>query len=1368
MTTHTHNLLKTNTLIFVSLFTIFIQSIFGQEHSNFINIDPSTPKNALNVNEIDQDLHGYIWLNYALGYAKYDGYNYFYSTIEDIFTHTETDDYIDQINKDFKGNMWVISKNGQVAVCDTLGIYHEYDYLKNIPIKLVSSSNNTLFLGDKSGTIYKFNYSTSQIEKITTIPNIAPNAEEFVTIVKDLNGNLFVSTTKGNIYRFTPNEKKLTSITGVFSNYPNRLNITVDLNNNLWIGTEAFGLLVYDIERENFIQDQLFKTPLHNINNEMFLSLFIDSQGYIWAGTDGNGLYRINPNKGSIQHYTHQNNNKFSLSSNTVLDIFEDNHGNIWVASNFGGVNVLPNGNRLINYYEGSDDNTPSRTLSIYKSKNGTLWAGTDGTGITKISPLPNGSFSKTQYFKGNETEKGLYVQAISEDAEHNIWFGTYKNGLWHYNTKRNLFKNIPLLNTKNQKAKDVRTVFTDSKQRIWATSNLSINIYDSNQKLLAQFDNNTKGLKGDIGESIIEDTNGTIWIGCYKGGLFKFNENLADINHSHFTRISYYDETKYINDVAGIRHMSLDNTGMLWLISSQGKLFNVNPYTNTYKSYQDFRPFESLSFRSVLAENKDNIWLSSSNGIIHFNVKDSTTNALLHIDGLQGNSFLTHSAFKDQDGKLYFGGTNGFNSFFPSDIKKKKGNAQLYIYALDILNKPSITLIPDQITSHVNNIKAIKLNPNQSSFSFRFSALDNILNPNYYYAYRLKGFNDQWINVKNERLANYTNIPPGKYVFEVKAGTKKDVWDIPKKAIHITITPTFWNTPMAYVIYGLIAIFIGFTIKKWYDLKKKLILDKISYNKEKELHEEKMKFFAKMSHEIQTPLTLITSPIETMLATADKNGNLLLKQRLQIISNNVKRLSRIAFELTTLRDKELEKTRLFITKNNLYNQLNDIALSFNEQARLKHIDFTINCPKNLSESWYDKDKLEHMVYNLLANAFKFTPKEGNIQLLVTPVNHKNTIKITVSDSGPGISKEELNNIFTLFYQAKSGKKNKGTGIGLALTKELIDLHRGKIEVSSSASEGTTFTITIPIAKDAYLEEERFTNEDQTTSPLHVTEKPTPTKTPETEVKFDKTILIVEDNVELQDFLKELLSTTYNVILAENGSEGYKYAKSKLPDLIISDIMMPEVDGIEMCNLLQNDSLTKHIPVIILTAKNSTLSKISSLESGAIEFINKPFNTNELVLKIKNIIKSTEHIISNFRKESLQNPEIKISKSNNDIFLENLIAAINAKIENPNFKMEELADSLNISYSALYRKCQALTGESLIDLVRQIRLKKAAIVIAKYGYSISEAAYVSGFNDPKYFSKCFKKQYGKSPNVFKREANEMGYKAYLELYKLVD
>jgi len=1339
---------------------------FSQGHRNFKNLSPKLNNKTLSINHTIEDSNGYIWMAHSLGIEKYDGYNYYHIDIKNIFKYVESNDRIVSLKKGNNNTIWVISKNGLVAVCDNQDFFHEPVAFKGKTIHKISINKKGILFATKTGTIYSYN--NDSLHKVTSIPNIQPNSSEIVTLIQTPNKDIYISTDKGKIYQYSISIKELSTLKGPFSDFPGNIHIILDKKNKMWIGTETLGLYSYDLEKRQFLQESIYKKPFYNIKKEMFISLFCDSEGFIWAGTDGGGLYYLNPNNGVIQLFTHHNTNKFSLSSNTILNINEDSNKNIWILTNYGGVNILPKRNNNITYHEGTENNSPAKILSIYKSKNGDLWAGTDGTGVTNIKTKKDGTHFEKQYFSNNNLKKGFYVQSIIEDHQSTIWIGTYKNGLWKYNKNRDLFEKFTIKNSSRHEATDVRTLYTDSKKRIWVASNLSLNLYSSNQILLASFENNTHGLKGSIGESIIEDENGTIWIGYYQGGLFKFNEESSNIKNSSFTQHSYFDEKKFKHDLLGIKFMELADSNNLWLISSNGKLLKYNTTTHTSHTYKEHEAFKNISITSVLKENEDNIWLSSTNGILHFNTKSSNITTYNDIDGLQDNQFLARSAFKDKQGMLYFGGVKGLNIINPIKmVKKTTPRAQLFFNAIEILNQPARSLLPDQITSGINNLQDIRLNSNQSSFSFRFSAINNVLNPNYHYAYRLLNFNHEWIPANKELLATYTNIPSGDYIFEVKAGSKKGAWDVPEKKLIIKIDQPFWNQPLAYVFYFLMLSFIVFGLRKWYLIRKKLIFEKINNKNEKELHALKMDFFAKMSHEIQTPLTLISGPIDNMLERAVKNGNLLLEQRLQIISNNVKRLSRIVFQLTTIRNKELEKIRLFVTKNNLFKELHNLSLSFKEQARFKNIDFTINCPKNLSEAWYDKDKFEHIIYNLLSNAFKFTPKEGNILLTVLPVNNKNSIKLSISDSGPGIPEEELNNIFTLFYQSTLGKQEKGTGIGLALTKELIALHRGKIDVISTPMEGTTFNIVLPITEEAYLEEEKAITYEK---PIETKDIPTKKKSISTTqvTRHNKTILIVEDNIELQMFLKDLLLDSYNILLAENGEEGFHYAKNNLPDLILSDITMPIMDGIEMCQMLHKDHLTKHIPVILLTAKNSTKAKIQGLKSGAIEFINKPFNTNELLLKINNITTSTEHIISKFKKEIISNPEININKSHEDVFLENLYAIIKSKIGNPNFRMEELSEELHMSYSVLYRKCHTLTGKSLIDIVRMLRLKKAAIVIAKYGYSISESAYLSGFNDPKYFSKCFKKQFGKTPNTFKKEAAQMGSEEYLKKFQIDD
>jgi signal transduction histidine kinase/ligand-binding sensor domain-containing protein/DNA-binding response OmpR family regulator len=1353
-------------LLFLGLVTWCSTFLYGQNQTNFIQLSPKHSEKSLDIINTVQDREGYIWMAHSSGIAKYDGNTYFYLGLDGILENLDSEAEIIEIKKDYKENIWILTNTGRIAIYNDTGNFSELNFAKTNAIKRIYPISNGVILSSNLGKTHFFSYKKNLIKRDISITNIIPSRSEINSIVEDKNKDLFIGTSKGEIFQYSMSNKKVKEIVSPFLNglvYPK---LTIDFKNRLWIGTETFGVFVYDIQTKKFIRNKLFKAPFHNIKNEIIKSLFCDSFGYIWAGTDGRGLFRIDPNSGFIQLFTHHKNNQFSLNSNTIMHINEDAHKNIWALSNYGEVNILPLSSNNIIYYEGSNDNTPTKILSIHKSNNGDLWLGTDGFGITKINSNQDGTTSTNQYLTKNG--KGYYIQSIAEDDRANIWIGTYKHGLWYHNTKDKSFKRIPIINSKLQHVSNVRKIFKDKKNRIWIASNLGLYVYNSSLKLLAIFENNKAGLLGSIGGSFLQDKNGKIWIGYSRGGLFQFNENELKFENSSFTNISYTNENYSKEETLGVNWITEDSRSNLWILNFQGNLYRYNYLTKSQHSFKNYKSFEGIHLRSLQLEDNNNLWMGSDKGIIHFNLKDSVTINYGSVDGLQDDLFLRRSSFKDKEGMLYFGGINGVNSFNPKNLLKKASTPTLHFNSLEILNQPARFIIPGQINSNINDIQHITLNPDQSSFSFRFSAFDNIIHPNYLYEYRLLGFNNEWIAADREQLATYTNIPSGKFTFEVRAGTKKGIWDIPVKKIDITIKQPLWNQPLAYVLYLCILLSVAYAIRRWYLLKKELLLEEVSHKKENELHELKMNFFAKMSHEIQTPITLILGPIDNMLNLAGQDGNLLLKQRLKIISYNTKRLSKIARELTLVRNKELGRLKLLVTRNSLCTNIEEISLSFKELARNKQIDFTINCPKNLVNFWYDKEKIEHVIYNLLSNAFKFTPKEGHIILNVIPTNAKKLIKISVTDSGSGIREEELNTIFELFYQSNIGKKNKGSGIGLALTKELIDLHKGKIEVESIQNEGTTFTVTIPITESAYTESERIMTSDSKILNVKTNTQTDPNNSIDKEASnFNKkTILIVEDNYDLQSFLKELLISQYNIILAENGEEGYYYAKSNLPDLILSDIMMPKLNGIEMCKKLQSNNLTKHIPIVLLTAKNSTNSKISGLKSGAIEYISKPFNTNELLLKVKNIITSKEHIISKYRKETINSPEILLDKSQDEIFLESLVYNVNLRLDDADFKLEELADSLNMSYSRLYRKCQSLTGSSLVDFVRLLRLKKGAILLTKYGYNISETAFKTGFNDPKYFSKCFKKQFKKTPGNFKKEAQKTDVNAYLKKHSI--
>ena len=1348
------------------LLSLSILTLRSQNNISFSHLSPKTDSGYRMIKNTIQDHLGYVWMSQDKGILKYDGYEFWFYSVESIFKKNELKDAVEKIAIDVNGTILILSKKGLLARREINGDFTQLNYLfsgsdKPVLINRLFTHKNQVWLTDYSGTIYKENQHTTKLDSVTTITHKAHTNIDVVDFKISKNNDLLISTNVGVLYKYSNN--KLHEIKGAFNNYPGIMYLTLDKNDDLWVGTQYMGLFQYDSSINQFIQHSFYRDTINILAKDMILSLYCDSDGIIWAGSDGEGLYRINPKNGKIDLFRHTSFDKSSLSSNSIIDINEDSNNNLWIISNYGDINILPNNKNNIYHHNGSIKNSSARILSILKDSNNNIWIGTDGKGLTKIN-LTTGN--ENQYLTVKNSIEGFYIQSIAEDRNGNIWVGSYKNGLWFYNSKKEKISKIIIKNSKGIHANDVLTIFNDSKGRIWVGSDISLLVYNTKKEKIATFHFSKKGLYGELVRTIIEDSNNNVWIGMDGGGLFKFNET-RNFENSDFQNFSYTNHNN-LTDYHSITSMVADTNKGIWLVNYEGELFYFNTITHTFKEYKDYEPFKNSSFHSVLMENDHQLWLSSSHGILNFNVKDSIAIKYFKTDGFHNDYYIQRSAFKDKSGFLYFGGLNGVNGFNPTKILKIPINSQLYINSIEILNKSAKLLIPEQIKNGIEHVESLDLKYNQSSFSFRFSAIGTILNHNYYYAYRLKGFNDEWKIAQNERIATYTNIPTGNYTFEVKAATKKNNWNIPLKTIKIKVNPPFWAHPLVYLLYFMLFCVVIYSIYKWFLLRKNLIFQKAKNIQEKKTYYEKMDFFSKMSHEIQTPLALILGPIEDLLKSSQNEGNLKSIQRLKVVSNNAKRLSRIANELTTIRNKEIGQLKLKVANSDIIKELKEITKSFLEEAQFKKIDFVQNNFEESFHFWFDSELIEHIIYNLLSNAFKFTPTEGKIKLETTLNKEKEILVITIEDSGYGISKEEQKNIFKLFYRGNKEKYAKGTGIGLALVKELIDLHKGTIIVNSQPNKGTQFIVHLSLNKKKYAINEiiDFEPEQDNTS---ITNLNHPINLPYIESSKNKkqTLLIVEDNFEMLNFLEDLFNKSYKIYLAYNGFEGLEIAKKEQPNIIISDISMPIMDGIELCKNLQNNKNTSHIPVILLTAKNTTKTKLNGLKYGAVEFIRKPFDIKELQLKVHNILALNENLVSNFVLQYLSTPEQSMSKSKDILFLEKLITTLNTELGNTDFKLESLSNTLNMSYSAIYRKCQHLTGKTIVDLFRLMRLKKAAILICKNNYSISEACFAVGFNDTRYFSKCFKVHFKKTPSKFKKESENSDLESFLTKHELI-
>ncbi|GAA3658286.1 hybrid sensor histidine kinase/response regulator transcription factor [Flavivirga jejuensis] len=1347
--------------------TLTLNSLFSQNQLSFFHISPEIDNGYRTIKHTVQDSLGYIWMSQSKGVLKYDGYEFWFHPIDSVFNSTSIDDEIEKIFLDTNGNLLVLSKNGLLSRKERNGSYSQLNNSfsktnKNILINKVFVKKKQIYVTDFFNTLYLLDNKTLELKDILSVPKSQFNGAEIVDLEVVDSNRLYISTNNGNLLQYTNHE--LSELKEPFNIHPGIMYLTLDKNNDLWVGTRFMGLFKYDLVKNKFEQLSYFRNGIDVLKKDMILSLFCDDDGIIWAGSDGEGLYKINPKNGDIMLYRHVPLNKSSLSTNSIININQDLYKNLWVISNYGDINILVNSHNKVFHHNGLIGNTSARILSVLKDSNDNIWIGTDGKGLTKKN-LKTGK--ERQFLVNNKDLGGAYIQTITEDENGNVWIGTYKNGLWFYDSQKDEISKILVLDSKGKHAIDILTTFTDSKGRIWVGSDLSLVVYNSKKEKIGSFAFRENGLNGELIRCIVEDDNKNLWIGVDRGGLFRLDENII-LSNSTFHNVSYTDNER---DFYSIVSMVSDTKGNLWLVDLYGEIHIINTNNKSYKKIGNSQLINDISFHTILMENPESLWLGSNNGLWNLNIKDSSLVKYTKADGFFSDYYAQGCAYKDKSsGFLYFGGLNGVDGFDPKNISKVSIKSQLYINAIEILNKPALSIIPEQVSKGIENTKLIELKNNQSSFSFKFSVVGTVLNTNYLYKYRLKGFDDEWKFTKNNRMAAYTNIPWGEYDFEVKASTVNE--NIPLKSIKIVIKPPLWMHPWAFLLYVVIFCALVFSIYKWILLRKKLFSQKIKNEQESKIYYEKMNFFSKMSHEIQTPLALIMGPVGDILKKSQVEKDLVLNQRLRVIFNNAKRLSRIANLLTTVRNKEIGQLKLRVLKKDIIKEIKEISDSFHEQARFKRIDFKIN---NFAEEymlWFDNELLEHMIYNLLSNAFKYTPSEGRI-VITTRLNHeKDMFEISINDTGYGISKKEYDDIFQLFYRSNKTSNNIGMGIGLAFVKELVRLHKGEINVNSKKNKGSTFTIVLPLNEDKYSDDEKIESLDEavvnptsnvvnSTSNVELLE----INTKKINSKKDS-ILIIEDNYEMQHFLCEVFNENYNVYSGYNGKEGVEIVKQKLPDIIISDISMPVMNGLEMCKIIQKDNDVSHIPIIFLTAKNSTRHKLKGLKYGAIEFMCKPFDINELHLKVNSILVQNKRISSKVSLQYLSTPENIPKKSKDSIFLESLISILNSKLEDPDFKLENLALIMSMSYSNIYRNCQKLTGKTITELFRLLRLKRAAVLIVQNKYNVSEACFAVGFNDTRYFSKCFKEQFKMTPTVFKNESGSIDLESFLAKYEL--
>ncbi len=979
------------------------------------------------------------------------------------------------------------------------------------------------------------------------------------------------------------------------------------------------------------------------------------------------------------------------------------------------------------------------------------LWVCFRALGLTIFDTIKE-SFIPIEGIPEKEDTIPTYIWDIIEDNNGKLWIGDFEKGLFYKETNDDTFEPVKRVKHKILGKTKIRDLFEDSK--------------------------------------------GNIWIGTYDHGLFCLPpENRDNMNFIHYQNRDidsngYYGT--YINSICE------DINGTIWITTSKG-LNRFNPVSNKFEVYKQHKELFGDQIMKIFSDAKGNLWFNQyTHQLIRFKPYEIMQNPIKIFgtdDGLPFSDLSYRGLYQAKDGRIFIGGArgtnNGFFSFYPDSVIENIDIPALVITDFKVRNRNY------PLDSNITEKKNLRLKHNENFFSFEFAALDYTNPKKNQYAYYLESLENDWIYAGNRRFANYTGVPHGKYTFHVKGSNNDGYWNEKGTSISIIIQAPPWKTWWAYLLYLLFIISILNIVIRFYLRRQRLLhqldLEHIEAEKLKELDTMKSRFFANVSHEFRTPLTLILGPLQNLLSKSTDSKS---KQDLRMMQRNALRLQNLINQLLNLSKLESDKMKLQVKEENIVALVNGYTQSFESLAKQKKIDLIFNSDEKDIKLFVDKDKIEKILYNLISNAFKFTDEGGTIEISITPLNPPSRgdllladplskrsaefppfrgdgrgVQIKISDTGRGIPPEKLEHIFDRFYQADDSytKDQEGTGIGLALTKELVEIHHGKITVESEIGKGTTFYIFLPKGK-GHLKKDEIV--DKTAIPVKREELPEPIPelefsesdlTKEDHLSQDKIdgkedkpyLLIVDDNADLRAYMRGCLDKDHYIFEAKDGIEGFNMATEKVPDLIISDVMMPKMDGYKLCKKLKTDERTSHIPVVLLTARASTESRIEGLETGADDFITKPFDTEELLIRIKNLIDQRRKLQERFMKnaakigykELMELPESGIN-SMDQKFMQKAINIVQEHLSDEAFNVKAFGSKMNMSRMQIHRKLVALTGQPANIFIRTLRLNKAAELLAIKSGNVTEVAYEVGFNNLSYFARCFREQFGLSPSEF--------------------
>ena len=1355
------------TLLFIIVLHVFTAS-YCIENLEFERLNSNNGLLSEEIRDIFQDSEGYLWFLTPEGLNKFDGY-------------------------DFK-----IYKPGQQGLNFTTSAFES----------ICEDKQKRLWLGtaEKGILIYdKANHVVIPFEEIS-------NGQKLLdlhirTLLADMNNNIWIGTEYG-LYRFQIENKELT-----FFNLGNMSaaepawciieSMIEDSKGNIWIGTWNMGLFRFNTVREQFSNFNLFDKSLATNNSNRIKSLYEDRHGAIWVGTWEDGLYEVRLSGEKLvtgRYFLYDNAIDQSIPGDIIYSINQDANDNIWIGTPYGlciienPYSVKPFFRNISHDFKSSKGLSNNEVWKIIKDKSGLMWLGTIEGGVNKVHP--DGKIFENYTIP--PISQQIYSQTIQNfciDPDDRFLIGVKSLGFGYYDLAKKQYIPFTALDEYNSLPTSINTVncfLNESDKYLWLGTRYNGLIrFDYNDKTWIIINDLSEQFTYEPVNVIFQDKTGNLWTGT-ENGLYKINSCGVNADCFEIERISDLDNCR-------IHDIKQDQDGSLWIGTAERGIYRFNPEVKTRNIKQfNLTSGNTLANRiqSIYVDSKDNLWAGTSDrGLLIYDRDKSaftkaritegmttdmvfgmtedannnlwlTTNKglirLIHgnnnlvadsytvTDGLQGNIFVRGSIFKQNNNRIFVGGYYGFNAFFPSDVKPNTFEPPTAITEIRINEEP--------VHFNPEVDQPIKLNYTKNNLEIDFSAMSFYKPDKNSYAYKLEGYDDDWQYVDASlRRARYPRLDAGSYIFYVKSANSSDLWNQQAVKVEFSIMPAPYKTWWAYIGYVvafmlLLLLIYRFVINNL-KMKHDLEIEKIEHAKSEKINQFKLRFFTNISHEILTPLSIINVTIDLIKSKTRKS-----KEELKIVERNVSQLNRLLHQLLDYRKMETGQLKLQVQKENFNEFITQITENFQPLANRKNLTLNLVQNRKHKETWFDKDKLDKIIDNLISNALKYTPDGGSVLLSSkVKVYGKNMMaEISVSDTGKGIRSDELENIFNRFYRSETEREDTGSGIGLAFTKNLVELHKGTISVRSEVGKGSTFEVVFPVDKESYIKTEiiEVSGESQILNPIQGNNLVDfrPGHLSGIQQKNTIKLLLVDDNHDFRSILKTHFKHSFNIIEAKDGKQGLNKAIYEQPDIIVSDVMMPEKDGFELCIDLKNNVDTKHIPVILLTAKVDEEARLKGYGTGADSYITKPLSLavlhsriNALLLKNKDLLVdlSTDHT-SGFKKTKMTDP----------LFLKEIEHFVLETISESELSVRDIAKYLNMSDSMFYRRVKQLAKVTPVEYVKNIRLNQAARMLKKEDATIAEIAYSTGFSDQSYFTVCFKKKFGITPrNYIKKQAS---------------